>query len=79
VGWSAAQGGVAVAHDFANGAVALARHANDETAKAFFANSGSFRIMERVIFYVPWLGLLAFFPVGFLRYSKKRRLQFSES
>jgi len=79
VGWSAAQGGVAVAHDFANGAVALARHANDETAKAFFANSGSFRIMERVIFYVPWLGLLAFFPVVLLRYAKKRRLQFSES
>jgi RNA polymerase sigma factor (sigma-70 family) len=80
VAWSAAQGGVAVAHHLANGAVALAQHANDETAKAFFANSSFFRIMERVLFYVPWFGLAGFIPVIFLRQrAKKRRLQFSES
>jgi RNA polymerase sigma factor (sigma-70 family) len=78
VGWSAAQGGVAVAHDVANGAVALARHANDATAQAFFASSRFFRVMERVIFYVPWVGLMAFFPLILLRYAKKRRPQFSE-
>jgi RNA polymerase sigma factor (sigma-70 family) len=80
VAWSAAQGGVAVAHHLANGAVALAQHANDETAKSFFANSSFFRIMERVLLYVPWLGLAGFIPVLFLRRrAKKRRLQFSES
>jgi hypothetical protein len=78
VGWSAAQGGVAVAHDVANGAVALAQHANDATAQAFFAGSRFFRVMERVIFYVPWVGLMAFFPLILLRYAKKRRPQFSE-
>jgi RNA polymerase sigma factor (sigma-70 family) len=80
VGWSAAQGGVAVARDLANGAVALAQHANDETAKAFFATSGFFRIMERVIYYIPWLGLAGFIPVIWLRgRAKKRGFQFSES
>jgi RNA polymerase sigma factor (sigma-70 family) len=79
VAWSAAQGGVAVAHHLANGAVALAQHANDETAKAFFANSSFFRIMERVLLYVPWLGLAGFIPVIFLRRrAKNRRLQFNE-
>jgi RNA polymerase sigma factor (sigma-70 family) len=79
VALSAAQGGVAVARDLANGAVGLAQHANDETAKAFFANSGFFRKMERVLFYVPWLGLAGFIPVIFLRRrAKNRRLQFSE-
>jgi RNA polymerase sigma factor (sigma-70 family) len=79
VGWSAAQGGVAVSHHIANGAVAIAQHANDETAKAFFANSSFFRVMERVMFFIPWLGLGGFIPVIFLRRrAKKRRLQFSE-
>jgi RNA polymerase sigma factor (sigma-70 family) len=79
VGWSAAQGGVAVAHHIANGAVAIAQHANDETAKAFFANRSFFRIMERVMFFIPWLGLAGFIPVIFLRRrAKRRRLQFSE-
>jgi RNA polymerase sigma factor (sigma-70 family) len=80
VGWSAAQGGVAMARDLANGAVALAPHANDEIARAFFANSGFFRVMERVLYFVPWLGLTGFIPLIFLRRrAKKRRLQFSES
>jgi len=79
VGWSAAQGGVAVAHDVANGAVALAQHANDATAQAFFASSGFYLVMERVIFYIPWVGLIAFFPLILLRYAKKRRPQFSEA
>jgi RNA polymerase sigma factor (sigma-70 family) len=78
VGWSAAQGGVAVAHDVANGAVALAQHANDETARAFFETNGFFRVMQQVLFYVPWLGLLAFFPVVLLRYARKHRPQFSK-
>jgi hypothetical protein len=79
VAWSAAQGGVAVAHELANGAVAIAQHANDETAKAFFANSNFFRIMERVLYYVPWFGLAGFIPVIFLRRrAKNRRLQFGQ-
>jgi hypothetical protein len=79
VAWSAAQGGVAVAHHLANGAIALAQHANDEIAKAFFANSGFFRIMERVLYYIPWLGLAGFIPVIFLRRRAKRQLQINEA
>jgi RNA polymerase sigma factor (sigma-70 family) len=75
VGWSAAQGAVAVAHEFANGAVALAPHANDEVAQTFFANSSFFRLMHHLILYIPWLGLLAFFPLVLQRYSANRRSQ----
>jgi len=42
-GWQAAQGAVAVARDFAAGHVALARHANDDTAREFMQNSAFFR------------------------------------
>jgi RNA polymerase sigma factor (sigma-70 family) len=79
VGWSAAQGGVAVARELASGAVALARHANDETAQAFFASNGFFRLMQHVIYYVPWVSVLAFLPLVLLRYAKKKGLQYSES
>jgi hypothetical protein len=42
MGWLAASGGSAVAHDFATGGAAFARHANDEAARAFLQNNEFF-------------------------------------
>lgn len=79
LGWSGAQGGVAVAHEFATGAVALARETNNDAAQAFFASSFFFRGLDRVIFYLPWLSLVALFPLLLRRYAKKQVSQGSES
>jgi RNA polymerase sigma factor (sigma-70 family) len=42
IAWLASCGGAAVAHNFALGSLALAQHANDETAQAFVRNSALF-------------------------------------
>ena len=42
IAWLASCGGAAVAHNFALGKLALAQHANDETAQAFVRNSALF-------------------------------------
>jgi hypothetical protein len=42
IAWLASCGGAAVAHNFALGRLALAQHANDETAQAFVRNSALF-------------------------------------
>ena len=39
MGWLAANGGSAVAHDFAVGGAAFAHHANDEVARSFVRNN----------------------------------------
>jgi hypothetical protein len=36
-GWSGALGGLAVAHDYAQGGAVVARHANDDLAAGYFA------------------------------------------
>ena len=63
VAWSAAEGGVAVARDFALGAAALARHGNDVVAQDFFANSGFFQKVRNAMRYAHWLNVLWLFPL----------------
>lgn len=61
VGWLSATGVVAVAHDFALGVVAVARHANDQAAESFFA-ANRFSRLVRVLLtdaHWPWLVLAA--------------------
>jgi len=62
IAWLAAQGGVAVAHDFALGAVALARHANDAAAEAFIRGTPFFQNGLAVMRYAPWLNFLWLLP-----------------
>jgi RNA polymerase sigma factor (sigma-70 family) len=64
VAWSAAHGAVTVAGDFASGAAALGRHANDSAAQVFFANSRFFQGVHAMMRYAPWLNLLWFFPLA---------------
>ena len=72
--WLGAQGGVAVAHDFAMGGVASARHANDAAAGAFFTNSGFFRMAQVAVRYAGWLSLICLFPlVLWWRHKKMRK------
>jgi RNA polymerase sigma factor (sigma-70 family) len=74
IAWWGAQGGVAVAHDFALGVVALARHANDAAAREFFTNSGFFRTVQVAMCYVGWLNLIFLFPlVLWWRHKKMRK------
>jgi len=73
IAWLGAQGGAAVAHDFAMGGVALARHANDAAAEAFFANSGFSRTVQVAIRYVGWLNLIFLFPLVLWWRQKKMR------
>lgn len=60
IGWSGALGGLAVAHDFANGGVAFGRHANDAMAAEYFAAHPFFRGASRLTGYSP---ALVFMPV----------------
>lgn len=64
IGWSAAEGGVAVAREFAVGPVALARHANNDTATAFIQNSAFFRNALALERYANWLYLFGLFPAA---------------
>ena len=63
VGWLAAEGGVAVARDFAVGGVALARHANNDTAAAFIQNSSFFYNALTVMRHVHWIYLVCLLPL----------------
>jgi hypothetical protein len=45
--WRAAQGGLAIAHDFALGGQAIAPHANDNAARAYFEDSSLFNAADR--------------------------------
>jgi hypothetical protein len=75
IAWLGAQGAaVAVAHDFAAGGVALARHANDAAAEAFFTNSDFFRTVQGAMRYAGWLNLMWLFPlVLWWRHKKMRK------
>ena len=74
VAWLAAQGGYAIAREFAQGGTAFAHHANDEVARLFFQNSGLFALVAKLMqhaMFIIWL------PVGLifwqmLRISRKR-------
>jgi hypothetical protein len=56
-------GGVAVAHDFALGGVALARHANNDTATAFTQNSAFFHNAQIVMRHAYWINLVCLLPL----------------
>jgi RNA polymerase sigma factor (sigma-70 family) len=71
IGWTAAEGGVAVARDFAIGAAASARHANDALAEAFIQDSAFFQCALAAMRYVPWLNLLCLLPL--VLWLRKRR------
>jgi RNA polymerase sigma factor (sigma-70 family) len=63
IAWTAADGGVAVARDFAIGAVASARHGNDALAEAFIQDSTFFQFALAAMRYVAWLNLLWLLPL----------------
>jgi hypothetical protein len=56
-------GGAAFAHESARGGLAIARHANDAAAVAFFQNSGFFQIAPVVMCHARWLNLIWFLPL----------------
>jgi len=75
VGWLSAQGTlVAVAHEFAQGGAALAAHANDAAAAAFFQNSHFFQNVPVVMRYVNWFYWLFFLSVVLRWRVMKKRL-----
>jgi hypothetical protein len=75
VGWLSAQGVlVAVAHEFAQGGGALATHANDAAAAAFFRNSHFFQNVPVVLRYVNWFYWLFFLSVVLRWRVLKKRL-----
>lgn len=51
-GWKATQGGIAVAHDIAVGGLVSGKHANNEIARAFVADSLFFKLGELMM--TPW-------------------------
>ncbi len=65
VGWLAANGAIlAVAHDFAQGAlVTIAAHANDTASRSFFKNSHFFQNVLAAMQYANWLFLIYLFPL----------------
>jgi predicted Zn-dependent peptidase len=56
--------GLAIAHDFAVGGLAIAAHANDETAKAFLTGRTFFSVADAVIKNSRWFLLLALIPLA---------------
>jgi RNA polymerase sigma factor (sigma-70 family) len=73
IAWKAATGGLALALDYASGAVAHAAQANNELATQFMSASPFFRRMEILSRYVGWLNLLWLIPlVGWWRMLAKK-------
>jgi hypothetical protein len=63
IAWSAAQGIVALAHDYASAITAFARHANDARAEAWFRHDRLFRAWAWVERHANWIWLLALVPM----------------
>ena len=73
LGWNAAMGGLAIAGDFALGAVAQAAQANSEIASQFMKASPFFRQTEILSRYIGWLNLLWLIPLfGWWRTLRRR-------
>jgi len=70
--WLAADGGVAIAHNFAIGAVASGLHVNDATAEAFFRDSRFFQNALAGVRYAPWLNLLWLLPPALWWWSQHK-------
>lgn len=63
LGWKAALGGAAFANEFALGGAASAAHANDEAARAFFAQKPFFTIGRAAMAQSQWLLVLVALPL----------------
>lgn len=63
IAWTAAEGGVAIARDFALGGAALAEHTNDAIVEAFIQDSTFFQFALAAMRYVQWLNLLWLLPL----------------
>lgn len=76
VGWQAAQGGLAVAHNFAVGMVALAQQANNDAARAFIRNSAFFRRALVATHYANWMNLVwLLLPPALWWWQRKKKRQ----
>jgi RNA polymerase sigma factor (sigma-70 family) len=73
IGWWGAQGAAAVAHDFASGVVAWARHGNDAESQAYFANSAFFQTAQAASRHALWMLLFCMTPLVFWWLDKKQR------
>ena len=73
IGWTAAEGGLAVARDFALGGVALASHANDAAAEVFIRNNVFFRNATTAMEYMQWLTLLGLIPLGIWWLARRQK------
>jgi RNA polymerase sigma factor (sigma-70 family) len=71
--WLAAHGGVAVAHNFAIGGVALARHANDAAAEAFIRDTPFFQNALAAMGYAQWLSLLWLLPAALWWWQRRNK------
>lgn len=58
-GLYAATGGLAIAAEYALGGVAVASHANDEAAQAYFSMGSFFRYADSLVPYSRWLLAIA--------------------
>jgi RNA polymerase sigma factor (sigma-70 family) len=63
IAWKAANGGIAIAHDFAVGGLAAAMQANNGAARAYFWQTPFFHNPRRILFYLAWLNLLWVIPM----------------
>ncbi len=63
IAWHAANGGIAIAHDFAFGGIAHAFQANNHAAVSYFQQDLFFHHPRRLLLYLAWLNLLWVIPM----------------
>ncbi len=63
IAWNAANGGIAVAHDFAVGSIAHALQANNDAAQSYLQSNLFFQHARLPLRYLAWLNLLWVIPM----------------
>jgi hypothetical protein len=63
IAWNAANGGIAIAHNFAVGSIAHALQANNHAARYYFQQDLLFHHPRRLLLYLAWLNLLWVIPM----------------
>jgi hypothetical protein len=63
IAWNAANGGIAIAHNFAVGSIAHALQANNHAAGSYFQQNLFFHHPRRLLGYLAWLNLLWVVPM----------------
>jgi hypothetical protein len=63
IAWNAANGGIAIAHNFAFGSIAYALQANNYAAGSYFQGNLFFHRPRRILLYLAWLNLLWVAPM----------------